>query len=180
MPRSLLKLPANSSEQNNTIEDGYSAVDFWVLKAPSTPLEVIKRYQFIIFGSVHFDKSFSIQTKRVAGMDRISQTRPIPRSHDGDKKCELEAKKCFCWLLVRRKIEQVVPRGRRCHSPRKRSFVVPLTFDIDTLPCFPCYALILPLLILTHCPVFMVKSGTTSMKLAKSSLALSCLQLFEN
>ena len=155
MPRSLLKLPANSSEQNNTIEDGYSAVDFWVLKAPSTPLEVIKRYQFIIFGSVHFDKSFNIQTKKVAGMDRISQTRPIPRSHDGDKKCELEAKKCFCWLLVRRKIEQVVPGGRRCHLPRKRSFVVPLTFDIDTLPCFPCYALILPLLILTPCPVFL-------------------------
>ena len=67
----------------------------------------------------------------------ISQTRPIPRSHDGDKKCDLETKKRFCWLLVRRKIEQVVPGGRRCHSPRKRSFVVPLTFDIDTLPCFP-------------------------------------------
>ena len=47
---------------------------------------MIRRYEFITVHLVQFEKDFNTPTKKSRVGEWLSQTRPIPRSPDGDNK----------------------------------------------------------------------------------------------
>ena len=44
---------------------------------------------------VQFEEDFNSRTKKLRGGDRLFQTRPIPRSPDGDNKAIISSSRCL-------------------------------------------------------------------------------------